>query len=330
VIVSVRVRRLVSRMDPAKPRAAAAAAITPGPRPPMPGRATIRMPTKPRRADSRLVAGDTVGAKGLLDTIPPEGRLSGMTVRAVAARAGTEDPVPALSEYLTHLVYFNRAHLGRTWMGIHAFEDLVKASFAKAGDAGWWEPVRAGTVLILYVDRELSSLCQLACGEFSSSTSDSVAALLERRWTELGGPEYCVEREGGKTPWLEGGMLHMVPATLDSLCAVSDSAGPAAAEVHMARIEMAYAVLTTQMWTGPYMTQGQVDSIISWAAPSVRWLADSLGADRYSDRISRRFRLVDGELEGLVPVANQAGMEALRNWFSNVETAREGPPEIRP
>ena len=282
------------------------------------------------RADSLLAAGDTAGAAALLDTVPPEGRVPGTAVSVVSARLGQGDRVSALSGYLTLLMYHNSAHLGRTWMGTRAFGDLVAAAFAKAGDPGWWEPVRSASILMLYADRELSSLGRLARGEFSGSTADSVAALLERRWAGLGGPEYCVEREDGRTPWLDGGMLAMVSASLDSLCAASDSASPAAEEAHTARIELAYTVLSTQMWTSPYMTQDQVDSLISWAAPSVRWLADSLGRERYGDRLGRRFRLVDEELTDLVPVANRAGMEALRNWFSDPETARQGPPEIRP
>ena len=282
------------------------------------------------RADSLLLAGDTAAAVGLLDTIPAEEVTQGMTVPVVMGRAGKGDPVSAISDYVSVMVPVFDVHLGRTWLGLSPFADLVSFSIGEAGRPGWWQPLRSGTVLMLYADRQLSRFCELARGDFPRSTRDSVAALLEQRWFELGGPEYCVERADGRTPWLADGMLALVPAALDSLCAASDSGGPAAEEAHTARIEMAYAILSTQMWTSPYMTQDQVNSVVSWAAPSVRWLEDSLGGERYSDRISRRFRLVDGELEKLVPVANRAGMEALREWFSNAETAREGPPEIRP
>jgi O-antigen ligase len=291
-----------------------------------------RRETMALRADSLLLAGDTVGARSLLDSVPPGEVSPGMALPVVRARAGAGGPqerIDALSEYLWQMVLFYRVHLGRTQMGLRPFEDLERLVVAGSETPGWWDPLRSATVLMLYADRELADLCELARGQFSRSTADSVAALLQERWRGVGGPRYCSGTDRA-VPWLQGGMIHGLSRALDSLCAGADTWGGFAEEAHMARIELAYMMLSTQMWTGPYMAQSQVDSLISWAAPSVRLLADSLGGERYTNRICRRFRLVDEALLRTVPVANRTGMEALRGWFSDPATAGEGAPEPAP
>ncbi len=290
-----------------------------------------RMDRLALRADSLLLAGDTAAARSILDTIPPDYGFPGMALPVVRARAGlSREPVSALFLHLRLLVRYYGVHLGRTRMGLRPFEDLISASAARAGQPGWWGPMREGSVLMLYADREFSGLCELAESEFPESTRDSVAALLERRWRALGGPRYCAARGADGAPWTEDGILYGLAAALDGIVSAADSSGPAVEEGHLARVELAYMLLSTQMWSSPYLSQVQVDSLISWAAPSVSWLADSLGGERYADRIGRRFMLVDEELANLVQVANGSGMEALCGWFSDAETARHGAPDIHP
>ena len=269
------------------------------------------------RLDRLLQEGDTAGVLGSLDSLPPIS-YRGFGLPLIQARSeGSEEGQLALSleEHLRFLARGLRAHLGRLPMGIDQLFELRRAAMAGTHRNGWWEPMRFGALFLLYSDMELANLCQLAESEFPASTSDSVAALLRTRWEELGGPRYCAGSGMGDMPWACDGLLGRLVADLDSLAALPQGSGVSTEEVHVARIELAYGVLTTQMWSGAYMRQAQLDSVLSWVQPSLSWLGDSLGPERCRNRVSRSIRLIDENIDGLLLVANPAGIEELTAWF---------------
>jgi O-antigen ligase len=284
------------------------------------------------RLEERLEAGDTAGVLASLDSLPeavyPSRDIS--LVRARAAAPSSADLAAAMAEHLHFTMRGLRVHLGRMPMGTDQIAGLFRAAVASPEEPGWWVPARSGLVGLLYLDAEMANVNHLAHSEFPRSTRDSVAQLLEERWRGLGGPRFCAGTGRSPAPWTAGGALGALTGALDSLAALPDSTGAIPGEADLARIETAYLVLSTQMWRGPYMSQAQMDSVMGWAAPSVARLADSLGGQRYRDRVSRRIRLAQRELEPLVTPVRPEGMDALESWFCDPEASRAGAPVQAP
>ena len=279
------------------------------------------------RLDRVLAAEDTSAAIASLDSLP-ESAFPNRDISLLRARA--EASPGRLAEELAEHLHFTlrgmRVHMGRMPMGINQLPELFDAAVASSAETGWWSPARSGLLALLYFDGEMANINQLAASEFPRSARDSVASLLAQGWRGMGGPRYCAGTGLSPAPWTAEGVLGTLAAALDSLAALPDSAEVDLREVNLARIEAAYLVLSTQMWKGPYMSQAQMDSVICWAAPSVRWLADTLGEERYRDRIARRVRLVNRELEPLVRPVRPEGMEALESWFCDSAVSGDGAP----